>query len=197
MADERHVPDTLFFVVEEDFRLFARHSTLVPEALARVAESAYAASSTAYAARTPTVSETVNEPVALALDEMYRWRYEMKPICSRRDLFGPPAHGTDSWKMLIGGLYNPKCKPSNAEVEATGISEYVEDLVKMVTAAHRAGMGDLVWLSYESHSKQGKRCRVCNASTLVAVSANGAKKLAEVVDDMNMFKKNIIGMCCC
>ena len=182
MADERHAPDTLFFVVEEDFRLFARHSGVAPDTLGRLGEAAYAASSTAVAARAPNLAEMVNEPVALTLSGLYEWRYEKKPIgVLSADLFGPPSVGTDSWRKLIGGLYAPTHKPSSAEVENNGVSEYVEDLVKIVTAAARQGKGDLVWLSYEARNSKGLKCRVCHASTLVAVSAAGAKKLADVV----------------
>lgn len=190
MADDRHAPDTLFFVAEEDFRLFARHSAAQPEALSRLAEAAYAASSTAWAARS-TFTEGVNEPVALTLDELYAWRYRMTPVGTEGDeMFGPPAAGTDSWKKLIGGLYAPVHKPSAAEVSHTGVSEYMEDLVKMVTAAHREGLGDLVWLSYDAFDRRGSKCRVCHASTLVAVTAAGARKLAEIVPDADVFGKD-------
>ena len=86
----------------------------------------------------------------------------------RRDIFGPPAAGTDVWKKLIGGLYTPAHKPSAAEVEATGVSEYMEDLVQLCKAAHRAGVGNLVWLSWDGFNEKGRRCRVCHAATLIA-----------------------------
>ena len=183
MADPRHAPDTLFFVVEEDFRLFARHSICAPGALAKVAESAYAASSTAYNARTPYLAESLNEPVALSLDAIYEWRYEHSPVIpSGAELFGAPALGTDSWKQIIGGLYAPKKKPTQEEVSRQGPSEYLEDMVRMVTAASREGLGNLVWLSYDAFKRKGFRCRVCHAATLIAVSAQGAKRLLELVE---------------
>ena len=190
MADERHAPDTLFFVAEEDFRLFARHSAAQPQIMAGVAESAYASSSTARAARSPFV-ESVNEPVALTLEEIYAWRYQHNPIdTGNPDVFGPPAAGTDSWKSVLGGLYGATHKPTASEVRTTGVSEYLEDLVKMVTAAHREGLGNLVWLSYDAFNKKGHKSRVCHASTLVAVSAVGAQKLADVVSDPAVFGEN-------
>ena len=190
MADERHAPDTLFFVAEEDFRLFGRHSAAQPQILRGVAEAAYAASSTARSARS-SFAESVNEPVALTLEELYDWRYEHEPIdTGNPDVFGTPAAGTDSWKSVLGGLYGPTHKPTAAEVRATGVSEYLEDLVKMVTAAHREGLGNLVWLSYDAFDRKGHKQRVCHASTLVAVSAVGAKKLVDIVSDPAVFGEN-------
>ena len=188
MADPRHVPDTLFFVAEEDFRLFARHSSVQPESLAQIAESAYAASSTAHLAR-PGLSEGVNEPVALPLSDMYQWHYEREPLSSEgaQHLFGPPAAGTESWKKLIGGLYTPTRKPTADEVRYHGVSEYLEDLVKMCTAAQRAGVGNLVWLSWDGFDRKGHKNRVGHAATLIAVSATGAKKLADIVPDTEVF----------
>ena len=194
MADDRHAPDTLFFVVEEDFRLFERHSQAQPSILQGVAEAAYAASSTAYTAR-PAFAETLNEqdgaPVALTLDELYHWRYQAAPhTAAQLEIFGPPAAGTDSWRALVGGLYAPVSKPSAAEVAEIGVSQYLEDCVKMVTAAHREGLGNLVWLSYEARNSKGQRNRVCHGSTLVAVSAEGAKKLADIVPDAAVFGRD-------
>ena len=192
MADERHAPDTLFFVAEEDFRLFHRHSACAPDIVGRLTEAAYAASSTSFAARTPALREDGNEPVALPVDDLYAWRYTRQlvtqPGC---DLFGPPAAGTDSWKRLVGGLYEPTRKPRAIKAVLHGVSEYLEDLVKIVTAAHRKGRGDLVWLSYDANNKKGTKCKVVHASTLIAVSADGAKKLADIVPDAEEFGKDM------
>ena len=189
MADERHAPDTLFFVAEEDFRLFSRHSTCQPEVLARVSEAAYAASSTSYAARHPSGGEDSSEPVALPLDELYAWRYQREPIGEEgtSDLFGPPAAGTESWRKLVGGLYQSAEKPKSSDIQAHGILEFLMDLVKMVTAAARKGKVDLVWLSYDARTSKGRKCKVVHAATLIAVSAEGAKKLADIVPDRSLF----------
>ena len=110
MADDRHAPDTLFLVAEEDFRLFARHSTAQPQVLDSLASSSYAASSTAYRARSG-FAEAVNEPVALPLDKLFTWRHSPQPLGADEPVFGPPAEGTDNWKKIIGGLYTPTRKP--------------------------------------------------------------------------------------
>ena len=75
LADERHAPDTLFLVTEEDFRFFNRHSACQPAGVARLAEAAFAAHSTSYVAWTTTPTKECSEPVALPLEELYAWRY--------------------------------------------------------------------------------------------------------------------------
>ena len=59
MADERHSPDTLFFVVEDDFRLFERHLSWQPSRRQAVAEAAYTGDDTAGMAH-----PAFDEPVA-------------------------------------------------------------------------------------------------------------------------------------
>ena len=194
MADDRHAQDTLFFVVEEDFRLFERHSQAQPVILSGVAEAAYAASTTAKTAR-PQFQETVNEmesaPNALTLDELYHWRYTSAPhAAAELDFFGPPVAGTDRWKQIAGGLYGPVSKPTAAEIEQVGVSVYLQDMVKMVTAAQREGLGNLVWLSYEAKNAKGMKNRVVHGATMIAVSAVGAKKLADVVPDVAVFGRD-------
>ena len=100
MADERHAPDALFSVAEGDFRLLARHSACQPAAGACVAEASYAALSTAWASRVPSLVKELNEPVVLSFDELNEWCYDNPPISANpAELSSPPATGADSWSM--------------------------------------------------------------------------------------------------
>lgn len=56
------------------------------------------------------------------------------------------------------------------------MSQYLEDMVRMVMAAAREGLG-MVWLCYDAADKKGLNSKVTHTSTLVAVSAGGAQKL--------------------
>ena len=57
-------------------------------------------------------------------------------------------------------------------------------LLKMVTAARREGLGDLVWRSYDAFKKKrGFRRRPCHASRLAAVSAGWRQGLVDIVAD--------------
>ena len=185
MADERHAGDTLFLVCEEDFRLFARDSVCNPAALNQLATAAYAASSTAWKARHPLPCfEEPAEPVAAGPEELFTWRHDpyITPPMLRQRLFGPPASGTDNWRKLFGGLFEPISKPSKEEIEHYGMSVYLEDIVQICTKADRKNLGDLVWLSYDAADKKGQRHKVQHAATLIAVSHAGAKKLKDLVD---------------
>ena len=185
MADDRHAPDTLFFVVEEDWRLFKRHSEVSPQVMSDLAATAYAASSSAMATRGAAFQHEVNQGVLVPVEELFEHKLEGRVLFGDgTQLFGPPAAGTDSWKLLFGGFYARPTKPSAAEVEASkGASSHVEDLVKICTAAHRQGRGDLVWLSWDGAEKKGSKIKVCHAATLIAVSARGAKKLNTLVQE--------------
>ena len=55
-------------------------------------------------------------------------------------------------------------------------------MVMICTKAHREGLGDLVWLSYDASDKKGYKAKVQQAATLIAASHRGAKKLKEFVD---------------
>ena len=183
MADERHAPDTLFFVCEEDFRLFARGSMCNCSAtLAARAEAAYAASSTAWRARNPApVFSGSVEPVATETGEVLTWLQRRAGLTmTHNSLFGPPASGTDTWREIDRGMFVPSDAP--AQRQAWGISEYLEDMVKICTKAHREDLGDLVWLSYDAYDKKGYRTKVQHSATLVALSHYGAKKLKALVD---------------
>ena len=194
MADERHSPDTLFFVVEDDFRLFERHLSWRPSGSQAETEGAYTGDVTADMAH-PAFDEPVASfayaPGELSVDVRYYWRYQAAPhTASQRALFRPPAGDPDFSQPMQPGLYAPVIQTSAAEVADTGVSEYLQDLVKMVTAAHRQGVGDLVWLSYEAKNKKGERCKVCHGSLLIAVSQYGARKLADIVPNANVFGRD-------
>ena len=70
----------------------------------------------------------------------------------------------------------PTNKPkSNGKKATWGCSQYLEDMAMICTTAHRAGLGDLVWLSYDASTKKGYKAKVQHAATLIAVSHSGAK----------------------
>ena len=47
-----------------------------------------------------------------------------------------------------------------------------------------------MWLSYDARNSKGRKCKVVHAATLIAVSADGAKKLADIVPDQSLFGRN-------
>ena len=57
--------------------------------------------------------------------------------------------------------------------------ERLNDIVRMCTPAHRHGLGNVVWLSYNcgilGNPKMAKPSLIWSASTLAALSVNGAR----------------------
>ena len=183
MVDERHAPDTLFFVCEEDFRLFARGSpNNCSITLNQKAEAAYAASSTAWRARNAApVFPGSAEPVATELGAVSTWRErQQRRTTTHSSFFGPPVSGSDKWLEIERGMFVPTDGP--AQRESLGGSEFLEDMVQICTKAHREDLGDLVWLSYDASPRQGYKTKVQQSATLLALSHSGAKKLKALVD---------------
>ena len=65
------------------------------------------------------------------------------------------------------------------------VSQPLSDLVRYVTAAHRAGCGDLVWFCWQpghSGSRAPHPSRIMFGSTLLALSKAGAATVRDAMD---------------
>ena len=78
-----------------------------------------------------------------------------------------------------GAFYARPVKLSSAQLAAIDMTEELQDLVKIFTAAHRSGRGDLVWLSWDGFDRKGCKQKHAHACTLLAVSHRGACILNE------------------
>lgn len=54
-------------------------------------------------------------------------------------------------------------------------SQELRDLVRLATAAHRCGRGNIIWLGYEARNSAGLRTMPSYGSSLIAVTAAGAR----------------------
>ena len=68
-------------------------------------------------------------------------------------------------------------KPSSEEFE--NATTFVKQLVRFVTAAHRNGRGDMVWMSWNGTDTRGKHPMPQHTSTLLAVSYDGTVRVKE------------------
>jgi hypothetical protein len=177
-CDPRHAPDTLFFVAEEDFRLFEHEeradAQLFAEATIRAMEEQ---SGEPFAPEV--MAETASLTTSVDVDEIYRQRVAETPL---RGEEAASAHGGQpsmpGWIQHLGGFYRRAQKPTAAEMR--DVSPRLSDLVKLCTAAHRCkphARGHLVWLGWDASTQKGRRTKVSHASTLIALSQHGAKVL--------------------
>ena len=182
MTDPRHAPDTLFFVAEEDWRLFPEDEGIDAEVVAKqVFEDAGGASSTS------AFAETVNQgstQVKVSLTRAYDITTG-EPFAPERNT--GRAQGSDSAgvepaqpgrEKSAGSFYRRPAKPSVKKEEDTKPGRHLEYLVKMVTLAHCTDVGDFVWLTWCGRSQRGGRAKPSNGTMLVAVSVAGAQALA-------------------
>jgi len=180
MIDPRHAPDTLFFVCEEDFRLYPSDEMVHAES---VASSIY--HSTEWPEPEGLV-ETVNAPPSVPKLRLSRaFHPESGEPFAPEEGSGPPATEADAgvpptepgWEEVCGAFYRRPAKPSEKQQPAPPPSREIEDLVKICTLASRQDCGNLVWLSYNAKAAKGGRCKPSYGSHMVALSLKGARKL--------------------
>ena len=155
--DDRHPSDTLFIIFEEDWRLFEEDQG--PRQEERVA--AFVENSLCHSpgASTDTVSERQKFDQALASD--YKERFA-GPV----DETAPPIYPShEGGKYLATSLTKPK---GTGQTPA----EPIKDIVRLCTYAHRKGLGDLVWLTWDGDTGQHchKKPRPSHGSTAIAMT---------------------------
>ena len=173
MCDPRHAPDTLFIVLEEDFRLYKHGGTDW---------------STAGAADPVSDSDTDHDPLLEEeLYHAYTERLHSAPFTSANPLTDEPV-ASEHVEAVGHGFYTRTQKTGAAEFDS--ISSEIEDIVKLCTAAKRQGKGDLVWLTWDGGSgkktsgaaSKYRTTHPFHASTMVAISHSGAKEMQRLWD---------------
>ena len=187
VADERHAPDTWFLVAEEDWRLKEEHCNVNPVTLAAAGEATYRAWNPR---RSTGFQEALEEDSGIDVDALYRARLNATPLAGDgRDLFDASVRSPE-WTRLLGAFYTRAKKPSKDDIETYGVNEVVKDLVMMATAADRACKGNLLWYCWDGGKAKGQRCKVNHASTLIGVSAIGARQLHEAMQEGQIRKRH-------
>ena len=166
-ADERHTPDTLFIVAEEDWRIYEAEAALGPEELARhINEFDWMA------------MDLEEEAPALDAQDLYARRCERYPL-QGREKAGETVQPSGGTIYEAGvGFYSRRCKEKGQDVPPP--TNELVDIVKICTAAHRRKCGGLVWLCYESaKNKKDKTRRVSprNGLMAIAITAEHARRM--------------------
>lgn len=78
--------------------------------------------------------------------------------------------GSRRYRSQVGHWYEVPTKASREQFET--VSQDLEDLVRLATAAHRTGRGDLVWVSWVGGDRKGQHPE--HGSTLLMLSQAGA-----------------------
>ena len=184
-------PDTVFFVAEEDWRLQPSDTLVNPETVAQADVRKTGGSVAAEKDGKQKVVDSAG-PCKVSLKKIHA-QHTGEPSApssggpSALSTGEPSAPGVEdsagvqphdpSWVHKFGAFYERPHKPQEKKSEDVQPSQEIEDLVRHVTLAHRKGVGDLVWLSWDGGNSKGQKCKPSHACTLLAVTIPGARKL--------------------
>ena len=185
MCDPRHAPDTLFFVSEEDWRLFPEDEAVDADAVAAEVFAAHGGGPL------PGFPEVVNLGSRPTVSLFRAFDHDTGEPLAPEDSHGPPQDSHSAgvkpkqpgWEQVAGRFYKRQPKASRTERgKALPASQELSDMVKMITAASRSACGEIVWLSWNGRKTSGHRAKPSYGSQLIAVTHTGAKALAEAFD---------------
>ena len=161
-ADQRHPPDTLFFVAEEDWRLKEAHCMPMQEgALAELPAD---------------LQQRLGKPQTE--EELQEARANVR-FPRDQHLSAPPAGQAagqpdpNAWEPPPVPFDARGQKPASEEFTAT--SSHITNLVKIMSESSRAGAGHLLWLSWNPNCK--RVTHPTGSSGLLALTAEAARAL--------------------
>jgi hypothetical protein len=172
MSDSRHPPDTLFLVLEEDWRCYEADCNV---------STKYLVAQHPPAVRMPTGMRDDLGEYEVDAEDVLDATMKAAPWNKSEAVAGQPSAPGEPFAPGAGGatLEQPNAvseenmwytRPSRVKGDAGPPTEELQDIVKLCTAAHRHGKGGLVWLSWDGGAASGRKLSPCHASTLLAVS---------------------------
>ena len=186
MLDERHVSDTLFLVLEEDFRL--RRPKEEPIALhpQGTAPTGGVAGGPQGAAGSSCVLTPAEEKEKKVLNLQAGWEERVGVPGDYKII----SEGTPSAELAA--FHTRPTKAITKEHEEN-MSEDLLHLVRLCTAAHRKNLGDIVWFSWNHDEKMPKGSpSPLYGSTGIAVTIPGAKWIQEEMPKMKVWHWDMV-----
>ena len=179
LNDPRHVDDTLFFIMEEDWRLTRHDGFSRAELLEQQRKRGE---------QIVSLSPDCPPPGSAGQSsrEALYHRAALKDDYGRitRELHAAPLPGKTKGKgkkeakmRHVQAWPLRSTKPRAEEFENT--SSFLKQLVRLVTAARRSHRGDLVWMSWNGTVRRTDNPLPQHASSLLALSFQGAQRLKD------------------
>ena len=164
-ADQRHPPDTLFFIAEEDWRLKEAHCRPVTQG--------------AKAELPADLQQRLGAPQTIqeVQDAREGCQFPRNAVLFERPAEAEPAAdqaAPDPAVPTTVPFDKRGQKPKSEEFTAT--SSHITNLVKIMSESSRAGAGDLLWLSWNPRSSKRLQ-HPTGSSGLIALTAMAARKL--------------------
>ena len=186
MLDTRHIPDTLFIVLEEDFRLYPTEGEPVASdvGISRGAEFLGDGIGGGGAGGEPVASPDPTASQVPTVKAQWHARLGVPPDGQKA-----ASHTRPKGKAAPAPTFLTRPVKASADEHKYNTSKELEDLVKLVTAAKRCDVGDIVWFGWNEQpgASQVKSPSPSFGSTGIAVSVEGAKKIKYALPTMQMW----------
>ena len=187
IQDLRHVPDTLFIVLEESFRLFPGDGEpIAPDPAPTSAQSFLGTSWSDPDAAYPVPPGSDHSVLTLS---QFQWqaRVGVAPNIKKKVEMGEDVKAKASF------ITRPN-KESRGSHEK-GASPHLEALVRLCTAAHRQKLGGLVWFSWDDFSAtepKDSKPKLYGGSHGIACTCEGADWLEKEIPQMKLFHWDVV-----
>ena len=171
-ADPRHAEDTLFFVAEEDWRLYEEDCKGEEGPGAKDAPTGREEE----VEKPKTFEEAMEGRDRMAKRGKVKQEEETEPTANTgggKQSLQPGKE--EKWAPEFDGYFNKTKKPRTEDMGQC--STELVDMVMLCNAASRVGAGDLIWLSWNT-TKAGRQEAPGFGSQLIALTADGARTLA-------------------
>ena len=188
MADATHAPDTLFFVMEEDWRLYPQEGMVNAERVVAGMQTL----PRRQPEETVEFQTSLNEGGLTADPYVDLDKVVLNPPTRGGEPPAPPKGKGKGKKKKSGEPFASLdrstfegvlgCELPRTQRQQTGeVAEEVKDLVKMCTLANRKGGGNFVWLTWEGSKTRGYRAQPQHGLTLVGMTVKGAERLLAAI----------------
>ena len=174
MRDKRHPEDQLFFIAEGDFRFYEEDCVGEFDWIQKLVETdqedplrIHGDEQTHPAFQGTSSTEAAAESFARSSAEPFA----RKGVRRDRSAF----EQTQEMPTFEGWQPGTRCR-----VREGHVSEELSDLVRIVTTASRACLGELVWLSW--CGRQFRKLHPSHGTTLVSLTRRGAEQLQPLID---------------
>ena len=166
MIDERHAEDTLFFLIEEDWRLF--ESDCVAPSLCALDYQSQELKKQQFRG-----FGRVQPQIQVSTDD------ESAPLLPADSVGAQVALDVAQQERLVSNMDFRFFMPAPSQPDDAAVVENsaCADIVAHCTAAARCGLGHIVWLSWNPSESPKKKDVLMYASTMIAFTPKGARYL--------------------
>ena len=180
MADPRHIPDTIFFVLEEDWRLFERDEKVNSASVGKELFGRFGGG-----------SGDSQEEKTYTREEVYAFYSAGAPgsgvpFAPSASSSPPPSPAGVPFAPAKTAVFEPQRPKKIQRGEKPELSPYLKELLDLTTFASRQNAGGFIWLSWDGFNRKGCKTKPMHALTMVSVTHRTA---VDMLDHKHAFEK--------